>query len=242
MAPRTDEIMIPANTRARKSKAKDRPYKLIKVQTTEGKTSTVSLDKNLYEVIEGKVGAKATITVARKAARQFDTARTDKTRSAYVVQALRSTFGVGRPRIEVRKYTYAKLRVRDSQGNVTTVSLPPPLMARARRKLTDEQIQAIADAAAAAHDQATIFTRSESIKRALKERLGEHVPTELQVFRRKFRLTSGQLATILQVSAEEMARWEARGEIDSGPARMMLAMLWKGELKLSAVMKRGQPA
>ncbi len=237
-----DKSMIPANTHTRKSKAKDRPYKLIKIQTTAGKTSTVSLDKSLYEVIEGKVGAEATITVARKAARQFDTARTDKTRSAYVVQALRSTFGVDRPRIEVRKYTYAKLRVRDSQGNVTTVSLPPPLLARARRKLTDEQIQAIADGAAAAHDQSTIFTRSESIKRALKERLGERVPSELQVFRNKFRLTTAKLATLLQVSPKDVARWEERGEIDSGPARMMLAMLWKGELKLSAVLKRGKPS
>ena len=232
--------MISATTRTRKSKAKGRSYKLIKIHTAEGKTSTVSLDKTLYEVIEGKVGAEATITVARKAARQFETARTDKTRSAYVVQALRNTFRVAQPRIEVRKYTYAKLRVRDAQGNLTTVSLPPPLMARARRKLTDEQIQSIADAAAAAYDQTAIFTRSESIKRALKKRLGEHVPTELQVFRRKFRLTSGQLAGILQVSPKEMARWEERGEIDSGPARMMMAMLWRGELKLSAVMKRGQ--
>ena len=234
--------MITADTGARKNKAKDRSYKLIKIRTTEGKTSTVSLDKNLYEIIENEVGAEATIAVARQAARQFETAKTDKTRSAFVVRALRRAAGLGGAHIEVRKYTYAKLRVHDAQGNVTTVSLPPPLMARARRKLTAEQIRAIAEAAATAHAQTAIFTRSESIKRALKERLGERVPSELQVFRRKFRLTSGQLATVLQVSPKEMARWEQRGEIDSGPARMMMAMLWKGELKLSAVMKRGQSA
>ncbi|MHB1540403.1 MAG: hypothetical protein ACYCYH_03740 [Steroidobacteraceae bacterium] len=245
-----EDFMISADTSPRKSKAKDRPYKLIKIQTTEGKESTVSLDKTLYEVIESKVGAEAAITVARKAARRFETAKTDKTRSAYVVQALRSTFGVGRTGIDAsqkaksalsRKYTYAKLRVRDAQGGITTVSMPPLLIARARRKLTDEQIQAIADAAAAAYDKTSIFTRSESIKRALKEHLGDRVPSELQVFRRKFRITSGQLASMLQVSAKDVAQWEERGEIDSGPARIVLAMLWRRELKLSTVLKRRQP-
>ena len=250
MASLAEEFMNSADTHTRKSKAKDRPYKLIKIETADGKTSTVSLDKTLYGIIESKVGAEAAITVARKAALRFETAKTDKSRSAYVVQVLRSTFGVGRPGIDThpkaksalsRKYTYAKLRVRDAQGGITTVSMPPLLIARARQKLTHEQIQAIADAAAAAYDKTSIFTRSESIKRALKEHLGDRVPSELQVFRRKFRLTSGQLASMLQVSTKDGARWEERGEIDSGPARIVLAMLWRRELRLSTVLKRRQP-
>lgn len=240
--PHAEAIMPATVIRAHKSKTKARPYKVIKVQTTDGRASTVSLDKNLYEVIEGKIGAKATITVARQAARQFDPAETDKTRSAYVVQALRSTLNIRAKRPTPSRYTYAKLRVHDAQGNVTTVSLPPVLMARVRRKLTKEQIQAIAAEVAAAYDQAAIFTRSECIQRALKLRLGEKVPSEIQVFRRKFRLTNAQLASILKVSPEELARWEEHDKIDSGPARMMLAMLWREQLKLSAVFKRGQPA
>ena len=55
------------------------------------------------------------------------------------------------------------------------------------------------------------------------------------MFRRKFRLTNAQLASILKVSAKELAQWEAYDKIDSGPARMLLAMLWREQLKLSAV-------
>ena len=96
LASLAEEFMISADTSTRKSKAKDRPYKLIKIETADGKTSTVSLDKTLYDVIESKVGAEAAVTVARKAARRFETAKTSLSRSAYVVQALRSTFCVFR--------------------------------------------------------------------------------------------------------------------------------------------------
>ncbi len=241
-------MMSPPHTR--KTKSKGSPYKLIKVQTPGGKTSTVSLDKNLYEVIQSKVGAAATITVARQAASKFDPAKHDQTRSAFVVQTLRSKFGMGRPsKIEVRpkakvpsasrKYTYAKLRVRDAEGNITTVSLPPVLLARARRTLTDEQIKEVVERAAAAYHPAVIFTRSEYTKRALKVRIGERVPSELRVFRRKFRLTNEQLASVLQMKPKDLAQWEERGEVPPGPARMMISALWKEQLKLSAVLPRG---
>lgn len=231
--------MITANTSTQKRKATGYQYKLIKIETTEGKTSTVSLDRNLYKVIESKIGAEAAITVAREAALKFDNIRTNKTRSAYVVSALRRSAHTKAERPNTPKYRYAKLRVRAAQGNLTTVSLPPSFMARARRNLTDEQIRAIADAATAAYDKTAIFTRSECIKRALKVRLGEKVPSELQVFRRKFRLTSAQLASILKVSTQDLAQWEAHDKIDSGPARMMLVLLWRKQLKLSEVFKRG---
>ena len=233
-----------------KTKSKGSPYKLIKVQTPGGKTSTVSLDKNLYEVIESKVGAAATITVARQAASKFDPSKHDQTRSAFVVQTLRSKFGMGRPtKIEVRpkaevpsatrKYTYAKLRVRDGEGNITTVSLPPALLTRARRTLTDEQIKQVVEHAAAAYDPAVIFTRSEYTKRALKMRIGEKVPSELRVFRRKFRLTNEQLASILQMKPKDLAHMEELGEVPPGPVRMMISALWKGQLEISAVLQRG---
>lgn len=236
--------------RTRKTKPNGSPYKLIKVQTPGGRTSTVSLDKNLYEVIESKVGAAATITVARQAASKFDPAKHGQTRSAFVVQTLRSKFGIGRPsKIEVRpkakvpstsyRYTYAKLRVRDSEGNITTVSMPPSLLARARRTLSDEQIRQLVERAAATYDPASIFTRSEYIKRALKARIGVKVTSELRLFRRKFRLNNEQLASILQVKPKDLTHWEERGEVPAGPARMMISALWKGQLKISAVFQRG---
>ena len=230
--------MITADINAQKRKATGYQYKLIKIETTEGKASTVSLDRNLYKAIEGKIGAEAAITIARAAALKFENVRTNKTRSAYVVNALRKCAHTKAEKPITPKYRYAKLRVRAAQGNLTTVSLPPSFMARARRKLTDEQIRAIADAATAAYDKTAIFTRSECIKRALKERLGENVPSELQVFRRKFRLTNAQLASILKVSPKELAQWEAHDRIDSGPARMLLALLWRKHLKLSAIRSR----
>ena len=231
--------------RAHKNKADALPYKRIKIHTTKGQRSTISLDKTLYEVIENKVGAKATQAIAQMAARQFDqtkTSKTKKTRSAYVVQALRRSFGLASPRPDTsQKYTYARFRVRDPNGNLTTVSLDQAVIARMRHKLTLKQIRAIAEAAALTYEEPTIFTRSEHIKRAFKTRLGEQVPTETQLLRRKFHLSRAQLASILHVSPEDVARWEERGKIDSGPARMMIAMLWKKELRLSAVLKKGQP-
>ena len=242
--------MMMTPRQARKTKSKGTPYKLIKIQTPEGKPSTVSVDKSLYDVIESRVGAAATITVVRQAASKFDPAKHAQTRSSYVVDTLFNKFGIGRPsKIEVRskskvpsasrKYTYAKRRVLDADGNVTTVSLPPALISRAQRTLSDEQVKEVIRRAAAAYDPSMIFTRSEYTKRALKIRIGEKVPSELRVFRRKFRLSNVQLAAILQMKPEELAEWEERDEVPPGPARMMISALWRDQLKLSAVLPKG---
>lgn len=222
----------------RKARAKAYVYKRIKVHTEDGRLSTVSLDPDLYRVIENKVGADKVITVARNVARRYDPAKADTKRSAYVEQQLRNAFGIKAPK---SKYAYAKLRVRDAQGNLTTVSLPQTFMQRVRRSLDDEQIIAIANEATAAYDPTTIFNRSECIKRALMLRIGQKVPSELQLFKRKFRLTNTQIASMLHVAPSEVMRWEERGEIDSGPARMVIGMLWREQLSLAALLKRRRP-
>ena len=238
--------MHTAAASTRRTRARSYVYKRIKVHTQDGKLSTVSLDPDLYRVIESKVGADKVITVARNVARRYNPTRIKAKRSAYVVQQLRSAFGVGgqaqsSPKSSNSKHVYAKLRVHDAQGNLTTVSLPPTFMRSARRSLSNEQISAIADKAAAAYDPTAIFTRSEHIKRALRMRLGQKVPTELQLFKRKFHLTNKRLAQMLHVSPSEVQRWEEHGEIESGPARMLIRMLWKKELSLSAVIKTTRP-
>ena len=238
--------MQTAASSARKARARAYVYKRIKVHTEDGKLSTVSLDPDLYRVIENKVGADKVITVARNVARRYNSARTKAKRSAYVVQQLRNTFGIGGKAHPVTtapksKYSYAKLKVHDAQGNPTTVSLPPAFMTRVRRSLDAEQISAIANEAAAAYDPSTIFTRSEYIKRALMSHLGQKVPSEFQLFKRKFHLTNRQIASILYVAPSDVKRWEERGKIDSGPARMVIGMLLRGQLSLAAVLKRKRP-
>ncbi len=228
--------MTSAHARSAKVRAKSSPYRQIKVYTIDGRASTISLDKNLYSVIEHKAGSKATVDVARKAARAYDPAKTNKSRSAFVVAALQETFGIARTARE--EAPYVKLRVKRANGEITTVSFPPPFMARVRRHLSEEEIQRIADDAAARYDNSVPFTRSEHIKRALKARIGEKVPSEIKLTRAKFKLSTAELASILQVSEKEITRWEERGQIDSGPARAMLAAIWKKRLKLSAVLER----
>ena len=240
--------MPPTSIHTIKSRAKADPYKRLKLYAKGGQHTSTSLDKNLYKVLTGRIGPEAVQSIAAEAARKFDPARTSQSRSAYVVQALRSAAGLAAPRIEKeekpkrassRKYTYAKLRVADAQGNLTTVSMPPSLMTRARRAFTTVQIREIAEAAAAAYDPESIFTRSEYVQRELRTRLGERVPSEIQVLRRRLRLTDAQLASALKVSREDLARWEKLGRIDSGPARALVTLLWTGRLRVSAVLKRG---
>lgn len=238
--------MKTTETPARKAGTKIEAYRRIKIRTQDGKRSTVSLDPDFYQMVENKVGADRAITVARDAALRYDSVRTNAKRSAYVVQQLRSTFGIGRreqSRAQGRKskYTYVKMRVRDAQGHITSASLSPQLLSRVRQKLNDEQIRTIANDAAANHDPTSIFTRSEHIKRTLLTHIGQKVPSELQLFKRKFRLTNTQLASILHVAPSDIKRWEERGEVESGPARMIIGMLWREQLNLSTVFKRKRP-
>lgn len=241
--------MPTTNVRTRKNKASGNPYKRLKLHARGGRYTSASLDKKLYKVLTGRIGPEAVQSIAAEAARKFDPARTSQSRSAHIVQALRSAAGLASPRIEQEekpkrpssnKYTYAKLRVADAQGNLTTVSMPPSLMTRARRAFTTVQIREIAEAAAAAYGPESLFSRSEYVQRALRTRLGERVPSEIQVLRRRLRLTDAQLASALKVSREDLARWEKLGRIDSGPARALVALLWTGRLRVSAVLKKGR--
>ena len=239
-------------TTIKKSKAKADPYKRLKLYARNGQYTSTSLNKNLYKVLADKIGPEAVQSIAAEAARNFTPARTSLSRTAYVVQTLRSAAGLPAPRIKQEekarrpsssnKYTYAKLRVRDERGNDTTVSMPPSVMTRARRMFTTTQIREIVEAAAASYDPESNFTRSEYVQRVLRTRLGERVPSELQMLRRRLHLTNAQLASALNVSREEMARWEESGQIDSGPARALVALLWRGRLRVSAVLKKGRPA
>jgi DNA-binding transcriptional regulator YiaG len=238
--------MKKTETSARTAGAKPELYRRLKIRTQEGKLSTVSIDPGFYRMVEHKVGADRAITVARNAALRYDSVRTNAKRSAYVVQQLRSTFGIGRPDQPAalgrkNKYSYVTIRVRDAQGNITSASLPPRLLSRIRRKLNDEQIRTIANDAAAAHDPTSIFTRSEHIKRTLLTHIGQKVPSELQLFRRKFHLTTVQLASMLHVAPSDIKRWEERNEIESGPARMIINMLWREQLSLSTLLKTKRP-
>ena len=235
--------MKTANLDSSRDKTNDEPYRRIKVFTGKGNISTVSIDKTSYQGFIDKIGAPGVVKVVRRAAIKFDAAKTKQTRSAYVVQALRSSCGFESERSAATnksKYTYAKFRVRDERGHITTVSLPQSLMARAKRKLTTEQIRDVIDTTAATYMRPAIFSRSESIQRALKKLIGERVPSEIQAVRRKFKLTNAELASLLQVSPAEIERWDSIGEIESGPARMMLVMLWRKELSLYVAKRRAQ--
>jgi len=234
-----------ASKRTNSSQKRQSPRKLIKVYTERGRISTVSLPKHLYESVDRQVGVKARLAAARYAAKEFESAKTDKTRSGYVADFLRSTFNIERTQDEKaaaererKPYPYVQLRVKDSAGKPTNVSLSPQFMAKVKKKLGDEKIQQIAEDAAARYDYSAPFSRSAFIQRELKVKLGERVPSEVALFMKKFKLKKHEVASILRVSEEDVQRWEDTGEIDSGPARLMLSSLWKGKMKLSDIFSK----